>query len=161
MNQSATVSYAERWSGKKGGVVRPLEEEEARRRHDRGELYVAVLGNSQRPRAYLEVRFEAGLVGVHFLDGELRNHLTYLFTRSPGSEGGLFLEALSRRAYDDSGELTHDEYYIFKAPDQVHVEKRDHLTQQAETYELKTDLAENHEPVPAFGDYVSIARVER
>ena len=77
MNQSATVSYAERWSGKKGGVVRPLEEEEARRRHDRGELYVAVLGNSQRPRAYLEVRFEAGFAGVHFLDGELRNHLTY------------------------------------------------------------------------------------
>ena len=93
------VTYAERWSKRKGEVVRPLAEEDARERHERGELYTVLVGDPGRPRAYLEVRLEAGFVGVHFLDDELRNHLTYLFTRPPEEQGDLFLEQISRRGY--------------------------------------------------------------
>ena len=157
----ATVTYADRWSNRKGRMVRPLTEDEAQGRHDRGQLYTAVLGDSERPEAYLEVRLEAGFVGVHFLDEKLRNHLTYLFTRSPEGQGDLFLEQVTRRVYNDSGDPTHDEHYVFEGPNQAHVEKRDHATQEAETYDLETDLSQNHEPPPAFGDYDSIARVER
>jgi hypothetical protein len=160
-SQVVAVTYAERWSKRKGEVVRPLAEEDARERHERGELYTVLVGDPGRPRAYLEVRLEAGFVGVHFLDDELRNHLTYLFTRPPEEQGDLFLEQISRRVYDDAGDLTHDEHYVFDPPDRAHVKKRDHVAQAAETYDLETDLSENHEPPPEFGRYESIARVER
>jgi hypothetical protein len=55
-----TVSYADRWSKLKGEMVRPLAEEDARKRHDRGELYTAVVGDPRRPQAYLDVRLDAG-----------------------------------------------------------------------------------------------------
>lgn len=155
-----TVAYAERWSDLKREMVWPLAEKDARVRHDRGELYTALVCDSGRPQAYLDVRLEAGFVGVHFLDEELRNHLTYMFTR-PEGEGDLFLETVSRRVYDDAGDLIHDEYYIFKPPDRAHVKKRDYGTKTAETYDLETDLSDNHEPVPDFGEYESIARAER
>jgi len=51
-----TDSYADRWSELKGEMVRPLAEEDARTRHDRGEVFRAVVGDPGSSQAYLEVR---------------------------------------------------------------------------------------------------------
>ncbi len=156
-----TVSYGERWSKRGLYIVDPLDVETARERHERGELYAAILGDPEHPWAYLVVRLEVGYVGVDFLDEELRGDLSYTFAREPDSEGDLFLEQATWRIYDDSGEPAFDEHYVFEPPNIAHVTKRDHTAKDQETYALKTDLAQNYEPVPAFGEYESIARRER
>jgi hypothetical protein len=43
----------------------------------------------------------------------------------------------------------------------VQVEERDYGTGEAERYSVHHDVSGNSEPVPAFGDYDSIARRER
>lgn len=141
-------------------IVDPLDPETARKRHERGELYAAILGNPERPWAHLNVRLEVDYVGVTFLDEELREYLSYSFSDAPDG-GGLFLGQATRRYFDSSGELAHDEHYIFDWPDIAHVSKRDYVAKMRETYDVETDMRENLEPVPAFGDYESIARYER
>src|SRR4051794_23963087 len=92
-----TITYAERWSDLAGGPVDELDEDDARRRHDSGELYVAVLRDDDgAPSAYLEVRLEKGYAAVHFLDEEGRNHATYVFGREEG-EDRMFLQRATWR----------------------------------------------------------------
>ena len=155
-----TVSYAERWSNRARRAVDPLDADTAHERHASGALYTAVLGDPDHPDAYLEVRLEAGFVGVHFLDDRLRNSMSYLFAREPGSEGDLFLEQVTRREYDD-GELVLGEAYFFERDGSARVEKKDYRRDEVETYEVRSDPSANWEPVPEFGRYESIARVER
>lgn len=156
-----TVSYGERWSDLSLRIVDRLDAEAARQRHERGELYAAILGDPEHPWAHLNVRLEVGYVDVTFLDEELREDLSYTFTREPGSEGDLFLEQATWRTYDSSSERVLSEHYIFKPPNITHVRKRDYTANEQETYSVEADLAQNWEPVPAFGDYESIAARER
>jgi hypothetical protein len=159
---TTTIAYAERWSSRRGGVVRPLDREEARRRHESGQLYVAVIAGEERVLAYLEVRLEAGFVGVHVVDERLRDGLVYLFARNPDSDDDLFLEQVQRNEYVDSGdELARSETYLFSKDGSVKVEKADFATREVERYELRADVSSNWEPVPEFGRYESITRVER
>lgn len=142
-------------------IVDPLDVETARQRHERGELYAAILGDPEHPWAHLNVRLEVGYVDVTFLDEQLHEDLSYTFTREPESAGDLFLEQATLTSYDDSGEISHDEHYIFEWPNITHVRKRDYTANEQETYSVEADLAQNYEPAPAFGEYQSIARRER
>lgn len=156
-----TITYADRWSRRKRTVVGPLDEDAARARHDRGEPYTAVLDDPERPRVVIEPALKGGVVRSRFFDDALRNYMTYVFTRPPDTDGDLFLEQLTLQRYDDDGALTTDEHWIFEPPNIAHVKKRDHSTREAERYDVESDLSQNHEPPPAFGEYDSISRIER
>ncbi len=155
-----SVSYAERWSNRKQEAINPLEEAAARERHEAGQPYVALLGKPQQPDAYVEVRLEVGFVGVHFMDAKCRNGMTYLFGRSNGN-GQLFLEQIVRREYADGDDVDQLETYFFEPPNLVTVEKKNYRTREIEQYNTTTDLSGNWEPIPTFGHYESIARMER
>lgn len=159
-SSAATVSYGERWTDLGNYIADPFDAEAARERHERGRLYAAILGDPERPWAFLNVRLEVGYVGVHFLDEQLRNDLTYSF-RAPDSESELFLNQATVRSYDSSGDLVFAEHYTFEPPNLAHVAKLDYVADEQETSDVETDLAQNWEPVPAFGEYESIARRER
>ena len=160
-SSAATVNYGERWTDLGNYIVDPLDAEAARERHERGRLYAAILGDPERPWAHLDVRLEVGYVGVEFLDEQLREDLSYTFSRAPDSEGDLFLEQATWRSYDSSGDRFSAEHYIFEPPNLAHVAKLDYVADEQETSDVETDLAQNWEPVPAFGEYESIARRER
>ena len=96
----SSVQYAERWLSRRSRPGPAIDADEARRRHEAGELYTAVLGDPERPTAYLDVRLETGYVGVHFLDDAGRPHLTYAFAREPGSDDDLFLQQATYREYE-------------------------------------------------------------
>jgi hypothetical protein len=155
-----TITYAERWSDAAGGPVDELGEDEARRRHESGELYVAVLGGDERPRAYVEARLEKGFVGVHFLDEDGRNTVTYVFGREDDDER-MFLQRATWRDFAADGEVARGESYTFKRDGTIYVESKDYVTREASRGEKKDDVSSNWEPVPAFGEYDSIARLER
>lgn len=154
------VTYAERWWQRKRKATGPLTEEEARRRHESGELYVAVLGDPERPDAAVEVRLEAGFVGVRLLDDQGREYLTYLFGRDPAASDDLFLEQATWREFDGD-EVVRGDTYHFKKDGTAVVERVDYATKEAETAELRPDVSSNWEPVPEFGQYESIARRDR
>jgi hypothetical protein len=154
------VQYAERWLSRRSRPGPPIDADEARRRHEAGELYTAVLGDPERPTAYLDVRLETGYVGVHFLDDGGRPYLTYAFAREPGSDDDLFLQQATYREYE-GGEVVRGDAYYFEPDGRVVKEHKDYARREAERGETRDDVSSNWEPVPEFGSYESIARVER
>jgi hypothetical protein len=155
-----TVVYAERWSERRPDDFDELDPDEARRRHETGELYTAILGDPDAPSAYLEIRLEAGFVGVHFLDADGRNHVSYLFGKRDG-EDQLFLEQAIWREFGENDEVRRGQAYVFKRDGTIYLEEKDYATREASRGEKKDDVSGNWEPVPEFGRYESIARVER
>jgi hypothetical protein len=155
-----TVTYAERWLDGRPDEVEELDDAEARSRHESGELYTAILGDRESPRAYVDVRLEKGFVGVHFLDDDGRNHVTYLFGKGDGDDR-LFLEQAVWRQFDDDGEVARGDAYYFKRDGTIHLESKDYVNRTAERGDKHDDVSGNWEPVPEFGDYESIARLER
>jgi hypothetical protein len=154
------VQYADRWLSRRGRPGAALDADEARRRHEAGELYTVVLGDPDQPTAYLDVRNEVGFVGVHFLDEARRPYLTYLFARDPNSDDDLFLEQATYREYEGDEVVRGDAYY-FEPDGKVVKEHKDYVQEEAERGETRDDVSSNWEPVPAFGSYDSIARLER
>jgi hypothetical protein len=102
-----------------------------------GQLYVAVVANEERVLAYLEIRLQAGFVGVH-VDEQLRDRLAYLFSRDP-TEDDLFLEQVDRNDYAENGtdELARTETYVFANDGSVKVEKAEFATRDVERYEVR------------------------
>src|SRR6266496_2824983 len=113
VNPEQPLQYAERWSSLRDGPIGPLDPKEARRRHEAGELYTVVLGDPERPTAYLDVRLEAGFVGVHFFDDTGRGYLTYVFARDPASDDDLFLQEVTYREFEGD-EVALGDAYFFK-----------------------------------------------
>lgn len=160
MSAVETLTYMDRWSERRPTQFEELNEDEARHRHETGELYTVLLGDPESPSAYLEVRLEVGFVGVHFLDGDGRNYLTYLFGKQDGDDQ-LFREQAIWREYNENGKIRKGEAYIFKRDGTIYLDEKDYEKQQAWEGKKQDDLSNNWEPVPEFGHYDSIARIER
>lgn len=131
-------------------------------RHERGALYTAIVGYPERPWAHLDVRLEVPLIGVHFPDEQLREELLYVFSRAPESEDELFLEQATWSYYGSSVEVEFEWFIAFAPSGLARVTTRDCVADEQARYDVDTtEVVENREPVPAFGDYTSIARRER
>jgi hypothetical protein len=155
-----TLTYVDRWSEEFPTEFEQLDEDEARRRHESGELYTVLLGDPDSPSEYLEIRLEAGYVGVTFLDGDGRNYLAYTFAKEPSDER-LFLQQASFREFDEQGKVRKGETYHFKRDGIVFRTRKDYETREAWEGKTEDDVSGNWEPVPEFGRYESIARRDR
>lgn len=150
------MTYGVQWNHLKGELDNMLDETEARRRHESGLLYTAVI---DRPGStvLVEVRLEAGYIGVWFLDELGRRILWYAFKKM--DDGRLFMTQTKLLNYEDP---TLTETYFFK-PDGTVMRDRN-ASPGMETMERKLSVAEleaMYEPVPSFGQYHSITRRER
>ena len=156
------VDYGVRWNGHLGRLGKVIPAEEARRRHESGELYSAVLGDPEQPYAVVEVRLEVPFVGVQFLDEQQRTYLDYAFGHyGDGPENVLFLrQAIEHRLAPD-GEVTWSALHVFDPSGPAEVEEKDYATGEATRYKVELDVSGNWERIPDFGDYASVARLER
>lgn len=159
------VTYADSWHYRRRRPLRPVDEDEARARHERGAVYTAVLtGEDGRPTAFVQLQEASGHASVTFLDERGRTYLVYSFRRPEGADR-LFLDRSSHVTYREGGERDDEvaqEVTSQYDPDgHVRDVVKDHLAQTAQEREQVEDVTRNWEPVPAFGDYASIARVER
>ncbi len=153
------VAYCYQWNDLTKEPRDPYAEAEARQRHERGELYTALLGDPSAPHTLVEVRLDTGYVGVHFLDDELRRWSTYSFGRS--DEKTLFLKQYRRAEYDSDGRQVAAEIINFREDGVLTVQKADLVKNVVDQYDVHADVSSNWEPTPAFGDYESIARFDR
>lgn len=164
MEQSIThktqLNYFTGWFRRKKRPLKALTSKQANQTHQNGELYVVVIGDPKRPYCFLEIRLKVGFVGVFFLDEEARIALNYLF-RHQDSEG-LFLEQIMRRTYvaHADAELKMEHYIFEKDGRVVFNEYAKPSSEIRRTYQL-TSLAHNWEPIPAFGDYEHIAKLDK
>ena len=158
-------TYCDRWNGLLEEPIEPIDEAEARRRHDTGELYTAVSEESDKKRILVEVRLEKSYVGVRFLDDFGRNEYVFNFRKL---DDRMFLRKVISYGYGESEERGGYarplviESFTYKPDGTARKEVTD--TQKDEvTAEDRSaiDVNIHWEPVPAFGDYASIVRWNR
>lgn len=154
----SAVEYFEKWfQADKRGIL-PLSPREAEARHAEGRHYVAVLTNDANTRV---IDIGDDWVSVLFLDEDDRIYLRYDFQRV--ESGDLFLSRtmyLEYRNGDDSPCMS--ETSVFSRDGSMLIEKTNIET--GDVYEKdssSSDLAENSEAYPAFGDYTSVSRLDR
>lgn len=158
------LAYAEGWDDASYAAIGEIDELEARRRHDAGERYAALVGGRTRPDTALELTLANGLVRVFFLRPDGRATCSYAFMR-PEGEDRLWLQGVLLESWEGD-RRTGTEWTVLKPDGQLHAERTAEGAPMAEVVDdtlspeqlAQVDL---WEPVPAFGDYRSIARFER
>jgi hypothetical protein len=154
-----TVSYCERWNNKQNKPIFPLSQDDARGRHDSGELYTAVLGDHETPTV-VEVFLKEGYVGVRWLEPHGKDAMRYAFRRI---EDRLFLSEVAINIVSAEGKVVGVESTLIKPAGTVEVSLIDNVNRTVKAAEPTTsnDLAAMWEDIPQFGDYASITRRER
>jgi hypothetical protein len=153
------ITYCERWSGKQKAPIVPLIEDEARARHEHGELYTAVLGDHEMPKL-VEVSFNEGYIGVRWLEAHGKDVLRYAFRPQ---EDRWFLTEVSVNTVSAEGRVAKSESTLFKPDGSAQLTIVDNANGVVEVRDPTTgnDLSALWEDTPEFGDYDSIARRER
>lgn len=153
------IGYCYEWNDLLAAPRDLYDEATARERHQQGQLYTAILGDLAVPHTLVEVRLEVPWIAVHFLDDQLRRQVMYAFGSVEG--GRLFLEQYRRIEFSNDGTKAAAEVVRFNKDGLAEVRQRDASTNMVERSNVTADVSENWEPIPAFGDYRSIARFER
>jgi hypothetical protein len=154
------LTYADRWNAAYGTPGIPLPEDEARRRHEARQRYAAFLGDPERPRVAVDLQLDEDLVQVLFLEDDRRWTMKYVFVVVSRQ---LWLEQVHLREWLRDGRLRFDST-TFRPDGRVYAERgidRDPAKEVARGRFDPGSLAFLREPIPAFGDYLSIARAER
>jgi hypothetical protein len=140
-----------------------LTEVQARKRHEQGKLYTALLGDLMRPYCFLEFSAYRS-VCVEFLDNSLRSIRAHSFQEERASE--LFLSGVTIRRYDgESQYVSSGDVYYFKVDGRLFIERYIGTppigSRLVSTEETTTDVSHNWEPFPEFGQYDGLAMLDR
>jgi hypothetical protein len=151
-----SITYCDGWFRAQKRAVEFLTEDQARTAYNARTLYAALVGDPIRPRCFVECNMD--YIGVEFLDDCLRSHVCYQFVEK--EPGRLFMTMAVYRQFDGDGENVRlATIYYYREDGDVTV----HRVSDGETAEaiVKLDVTANWEPVPEFGCYESIARLDR
>jgi hypothetical protein len=152
------IIYCKYWFQKR--PIQIWDEQKALKVHQRGKPYTVLIGNESHPQCFLQVNLEFNFVGVNFLDNNLRNYLVYLFGEV--EPGKLFLkEVISREYKDATDEVVNAKTLRFQVDGTTTVQESDLIQQSQFTKDIHSEVSQLWEPVPEFGHYLSIARLER
>ena len=150
--------YAEKWLVLDRKPLNPLTREEAKRRHESREAYVALIGPPEAPSHVVSI---AGpWVMVSFLDDDHREFLLYSFKEL--RPGQIFLKQAIHREFDaKTGELNVATLFAFDEKGKILIERQDRKHDDVETRKGKADPAPNWDRFPEFGAYDSLLQEER
>ncbi|MGW5052725.1 hypothetical protein [Actinokineospora sp. NPDC004072] len=162
------VDYCFKWNYADSAPGEPLTEDEARVRDAAGDEYTAIMPprtGAKSPTLVTVVR-KTGVFVVTFLDAPGRKSTEYTFMRKTGES--LFLARVHLWKYPDEqaglrlSDASSHETVTYREDGYVKRLIRNKVDRVQETVEY-TDVPvdANWEPVPAFGDYRSIARYDR
>ena len=153
------LTYCKGWFRARKVALEPYTAEQARSRHESGDLYCVLVGAPQAPTAFLEV--VKGSVGVSWLDGHLREALCYNFQAL--EPGRLFLTmAVAREFVGQSEQVAQGTVYTFTPAGTVAIRREIFSpSHKVETAESTQDVSANWEAPPRFGEYSGLLRVER
>jgi hypothetical protein len=165
-----SVNYAERWDRRRRKPLQELSEDEAHRRHGAGEEYVAVLSSGDRPVVVLTIIMRPGrpFTKVEFLDGRLlpRYAYTFMTPQEGGRDGWMFLSNIYEDELSDEAEPLRGKEVRFWPDGRSFMWDRDHEARTSDEGWAKElldadELEQHWEPVPEFGRWSSIIRLDR
>jgi hypothetical protein len=153
-----SMTFCYQWNDLLRAPRDPYSEAAARRRHDRGELYTAVLGEAEAPRVLVEVSLEAQWSALHLLD-DGRRWRAWSFDGRPDNER-FFLEEYRGFHFDAEGNKRYSDLVYFSRDGLLKVEEVDLLSKDVYSYDIHADVSDLWTAPPSFGDYESITRFE-
>lgn len=152
------IHYAKSWFRADKVVTDPWAVKKAKVAYDRRKLHTVIAGPMEKPRAFIE--FNMGYVGVGFLDQLLREYLSYSFEEVQPRR--LFLTMATYREFcGESDQVKKGTTYFFKQNGDVVVVDEEFPNGAKKRHETKSDVSDNWEDYPAFGNYESLLRIER
>lgn len=155
---SRQVFYCKSWFRAKKRPTELWSEADAKAAHESGQAYVALVDSIERPFCFLEITPKA--VGVGFLDELLRESLSYDFQEV--ESGVLFLTMATYREFEgDTDTVVSGSSYIFSRDGQVRIRREFFNPHRLETASSSADVSTNYAPMPVFGGYEDLIRVER
>jgi hypothetical protein len=134
------------------------DEARARKAHDKGKRYTALIDSPSKPFCAVEIVPETDFIGVYFFDPYLRIYLRHLFLRQ--SDGRIFLrEVISRSFIDELDTISGGTDYFFDVDGTVKI-----VEYVGEVIKVGTgthDISKNYSSYPMFGDYSEIIKIDR
>ena len=154
------IQYCKRWFRATKKMREPWDEARAREAHESGAPYTVVVGDPARPGTILDVSGGLGRVMVAFLDGRLREALTYQFKSV--ESGKLFLAMATLREFDGQREaVLAGTSTIFEENGRATIRKEWFRPHALDLQETSLDVSANYDRFPDFGDYEALCRKER
>ncbi|MCB1325991.1 MAG: lytic transglycosylase [Spirochaetales bacterium] len=154
------VFYCAGWFRAKRRAIDPWTEERARKAHDKGEVYTALVGDLSEPYCFLEVHLALGYVGVGFLDEGNREYLGRSFALQ--ASGRFFMTEEDFRAFDGTTDrILKNDSYVYEPSGLVRIRRTNVSENTLETAEARIDVADFWEDPPGIGDYHGFARKDR
>ena len=152
------IHYAKGWFRADKVVTDPWTPKKAKKAYDRRTLHTVIAGPMEKPTAFIE--FNMDYVGIGFLDGHLREYLSYQFVEV--ESGRLFLTMATYREYEgDSDRVRKGTTYYFKQGGKVVVVTDEFPGGGITRHETTAPVSGNWENYPAFGEYDSLLRIDR
>ena len=152
------IYYCKSWfrAKKKPTELWPAEKAEAA--HRSKQSYTALIGSAEKPYCFVDVTDK--VIGVGFLDGHLRESLTYAFKEVEA--GRLFLSMATHREFEaETDKVASGATYTFGQDGTVQIRREFFNPYRVETAASSFDPAPNYSVRPEFGQYDDVIRVER
>lgn len=152
------VHFCKSWFRAKKKPTEVWTEEKARATYVGRQQYTVLIGDVERPFCFLDVA--DGVVVVGFLDKLLRESLTYMFWEV--EPGQLFLATAIHREFDgDTDKVAEAASYMFDRKGAVQIRHEFFNPHRVESASSSCDVEPNYSPVPDFGHYDDLIRIER
>jgi hypothetical protein len=153
--------FGKKWFGAKMRMTETWDESTARQAHlCRKEYSVLAIDANESPRFVIE--FNNDFAGIGFFDQLGREYLCYHFQEKEA--GRLFLTMAVHREFEGlTRRIIRGTILAFKTDGTIVLEKLDFIENTTSTgpAEKPSDVSQNWETYPEFGEYNSIARVNR
>jgi hypothetical protein len=167
MSARGEVEYCQTWNWRQHRPGVSLSEADARALDAQGEQFIAVLRPvGERQPVLVTVSWQTDCITATFFDDHARMNLKYWFFKVDDSR--MFLRDVSVYDYPNDeprlrqGAATRLEQLQYREDGYAHRTLINKTEQYKDTSEFRdVPVQKNWEPVPAFGDYCSIARRER
>lgn len=153
------IYFCKSWFAAKRKPTEIWTEKQAKTASQAGRPYTVLVDSMERP--FCVLNFASRFVGIDFLDEYLRETLTYHFREVSSSR--LFLSMATHREFEsNSDKVISGTTYMFGEDGNVKMRREFFLPEyRLETGESKADVGANFSPVPEFGEYDEIIRIER
>lgn len=152
------VFFCKLWFRAKKRPTEIWSDAQARDAHEKKQHYVALIDSVDRPHCFLDVADK--VVGVGFLDEQLRESLTYTFQEV--AIGKLFLTMATHREFEGiTDKVVSGTSYIFSPNGTTEIKREFFDPHRVETTTSIAAVISNYSPVPEFGEYDDLIRIER
>lgn len=149
--------YCRSWFRAKKQPIGVMDSEKARELHNARKQYTVLIDSIDKPSNFVEINDD--FVGVSFLDEELREYLTYQFQEIDKNK--LFLSMATHREFNDDGHIIRGTTYYFNTNGTIKIEKEDFEKEQLDVASSQSDIHNNWENYPVFGEYSKLCIQER